>query len=121
MSSFGQKARAFWNHPAGPQTIHFWAPTFKWCISLANIADIQRPPEKISAPQQCAITVTGFIFARYGFQIIPLNYNLIAVNGFMGITGTYQLFRRFMYERSVKEAEASGTAAASTASTASTA
>ncbi len=32
--------------------VHFWAPTFKWAISLANIADLQRPPEKISLPQQ---------------------------------------------------------------------
>ena len=23
------KLAAFWNHPAGPKTIHFWAPTFK--------------------------------------------------------------------------------------------
>lgn len=32
--------------------VHFWAPTFKWGISIANIADFQKPPEKISYPQQ---------------------------------------------------------------------
>lgn len=32
--------------------VFFWAPTFKWGISIANIADLQRPPEKISMPQQ---------------------------------------------------------------------
>ena len=31
---------------AGPKTIHFWAPTFKWGISLANIADFKRPAEQ---------------------------------------------------------------------------
>lgn len=36
--SLGQKLRQLWNHPAGPKTIHFWAPTFKWGISFANIA-----------------------------------------------------------------------------------
>ncbi|AQK41041.1 Mitochondrial pyruvate carrier 4 [Zea mays] len=46
------KLQAFWNHPAGPKTIHFWAPTFKWGISIANIADFAKPPEKISYPQQ---------------------------------------------------------------------
>lgn len=33
--------------------VHFWAPTFKWGISIANIADMQRPAEKVSTPQQC--------------------------------------------------------------------
>jgi hypothetical protein len=32
--------------------VHFWAPTFKWGISIANIADFAKPPEKISYPQQ---------------------------------------------------------------------
>ena len=32
--------------------VFFWAPTFKWGISLANIADINRPVENISVPQQ---------------------------------------------------------------------
>ncbi|OAY80643.1 Mitochondrial pyruvate carrier 4 [Ananas comosus] len=32
--------------------VHFWAPTFKWGISIANIADFSKPPEKISYPQQ---------------------------------------------------------------------
>ena len=33
-------------------TVHFWAPTMKWGISIANIADYNRPPELISYPQQ---------------------------------------------------------------------
>ena len=32
--------------------VHFWAPTFKWGISIANIADFAKPHEKISYPQQ---------------------------------------------------------------------
>lgn len=35
------------------ESVHFWAPSFKWGISLANIADYNRPPELISVPQQC--------------------------------------------------------------------
>ena len=34
-------------------SVHFWAPTFKWGISLANVADFQSPIEKVSVPQQC--------------------------------------------------------------------
>uniref|UniRef100_A0A251VMH9 Mitochondrial pyruvate carrier n=1 Tax=Helianthus annuus TaxID=4232 RepID=A0A251VMH9_HELAN len=62
------KLQALWNHPAGPKTrygwgrecssdgfskgtsmvwrkmqsylcVHFWAPTFKWGISITNIED----------------------------------------------------------------------------------
>ncbi|XP_044965387.1 mitochondrial pyruvate carrier 4-like isoform X1 [Hordeum vulgare subsp. vulgare] len=53
------KLQAFWNHPAGPKTIHFWAPTFKWGISIANIADFAKPPEKISYPQQVGMSIPG--------------------------------------------------------------
>ncbi|XP_037460484.1 mitochondrial pyruvate carrier 4-like isoform X1 [Triticum dicoccoides] len=49
------KLQAFWNHPAGPKTIHFWAPTFKWGISIANVADFAKPHEKISYPQQAGM------------------------------------------------------------------
>ncbi|KAG2448715.1 hypothetical protein HYH02_006071 [Chlamydomonas schloesseri] len=98
--TIGQKLAAFWNHPAGPKTIHFWAPTFKWGISLANIADINRPADKISLPQQCAITATGVIWSRYSTQITPVNYNLLAVNAFMAVTGGYQLFRKITYDMS---------------------
>ena len=38
-------------------TVHFWAPTFKWGISIANIADFSKPPEKISYPQQIGMCV----------------------------------------------------------------
>ncbi|KAL6762142.1 mitochondrial pyruvate carrier [Haematococcus lacustris] len=92
--------KAFWNHPAGPKTIFFWAPTMKWGISIANIADMQRPAELISYPQQTAITATGIIWSRYATVITPINYNLMAVNVFMAITGSYQLYRKFMYESS---------------------
>ncbi|KAH9753268.1 mitochondrial pyruvate carrier [Citrus sinensis] len=59
------KLLAFWNHPAGPKTIHFWVPTFKWGISIANIAD----------------------FSNYNMK----NWNLFSVNFAMARTGLYQL------------------------------
>ncbi|KAJ0017491.1 hypothetical protein Pint_09710 [Pistacia integerrima] len=65
------KLQALWNHPAGPKTIHFWAPTFKWGISIANVADFAKPPEKLSYPQQIAVAATGIIWSRYSTVITP--------------------------------------------------
>lgn len=105
-ATIGQKLTAFLNHPAGPKTIHFWAPTFKWGITFANIADLQRPPDKISVPQQCAITATGVIWSRYSTQITPVNYNLLTVNVFMAITGSYQLYRKYKHDQEQKSVAA---------------
>lgn len=101
--TLSQRLSAFWNHPAGPQTIHFWAPTFKWGITFANIADFQRPAEYISYPQQMAVTATGIIWSRFSTQIKPVNYNLLAVNLFMAMTGIYQLQRKIRYDMENKK------------------
>ena len=56
--------QAFLNHPAGPKTIFFWAPTMKWAITIANVKDFQRPPELLSVPQQSAVALTGLIWMK---------------------------------------------------------
>lgn len=43
-----QFLKSSWDHPAGPKTIFFWAPTIKWCLVLAGFADMMRPAEKLS-------------------------------------------------------------------------
>ena len=91
---WGAPARSLLLHPAGPFTIFFWAPTFKWLITIANIGDFSKPAENISANQQIAISATGVIWARYATQITPINYNLMIVNMFMGLSGLYQLYRK---------------------------
>lgn len=83
----------FSHHPAGPKTIHFWAPTFKWVrvllligvlqspsvpaqsyvccppsprpqgLVIAGIADINRPAHKLSVRQSTALAATG----KYNF------------------------------------------------------
>jgi|UniRef100_A0A7S1T9B9 hypothetical protein len=98
MATFGAKLAGFWNHPAGPKTIHFWAPTFKWAISIANVADFSRPVDQVSYPQQCAVTATGVIWSRFSTQIVPVNYNLLSVNAFMAVTGGYQLYRKITHD-----------------------
>ncbi|CAI5511994.1 unnamed protein product [Closterium sp. Naga37s-1] len=89
-----QWARDFYNHPAGPKTVFFWAPTFKWSLGLANIADYNRPPEKVSYPQQSAAAVTGLIFMKYSLDIVPVNWNLFSVNAFLSATAMWQLARK---------------------------
>lgn len=66
--------------PAGPFTVHFWAPMSKWLISGASFLDLNRPTEKISLAQYSALTLTGFLFSRYSLLVKPINYNLCAVN-----------------------------------------
>ncbi|CAN6859859.1 hypothetical protein F2Q70_00002617 [Brassica cretica] len=92
------KLQALWNHPAGPKTIHFWAPTFKWGISIANIVDFQKPPETLSYPQQMVITTTGLIWSRYSTVVTPKNWNLFSVSLATAATGVYQLTRKIKHD-----------------------
>ena len=82
------------NHPAGPFHIHFWAPTFKWMLSVANLADLNRPTDRISLSQQTALTATGLIWSRYSMVINPVNYNLLIVNLALASSSGYHLFRK---------------------------
>jgi len=98
------RLRGLWEHPAGPKTVFFWAPTMKWCLVAAGIADLARPADKLSVTQSGALAATGLIWARYSMVIIPKNYNLLFVNIFVGSTGIYQLFRIFNHRRSLEAA-----------------
>lgn len=80
--------------PAGPFTVHFWAPMSKWLISGASFLDLHRPTDRISLAQYSALTVTGFVFSRYSMVIIPLNYNLAAVNVALFVSSAWHLGRK---------------------------
>ena len=95
--SFGfipQSIKSFLAHPAGPFTIFFWAPTFKWMITISNIGDLEKPAHLISANQQIAIFATGIIWSKYALSVVPKNYNLMIVNVFMALSAGMQLFRK---------------------------
>ncbi|GFZ44199.1 Mitochondrial pyruvate carrier 2 [Saitozyma sp. JCM 24511] len=91
--------QAFLNHPAGPKTIFFWAPMAKWGLVAAGVKDLSRPADKLSVSQNVALAATGFIWVRYSFVIIPVNYSLAAVNFFVGSTGLTQLYRIWDWRR----------------------
>ncbi|KAK3925907.1 Mitochondrial pyruvate carrier 2 [Frankliniella fusca] len=108
------KYAPLWNHPAdhneatkpfyltcridaisfaGPKTIFFWSPWFKWGLVIAGLSDVQRPAETVSVSQSAALAVTGIIWSRYCLVITPINYNLCAVNVFVALVGSYQFQR----------------------------
>ncbi|KAI9344801.1 putative mitochondrion protein [Zopfochytrium polystomum] len=95
----------FWNHPAGPKTIFFWAPATKWAIVGAGLSDINRPAESLSLQQSFALALTGLIWSRYSVVIVPVNYNLMSVNLFVGATGFFQLYRIWDHRRRVNVTE----------------
>ena len=49
--------------PAGPFTVHFWAPASKWLISGASFLDLNRPTDTVSLAQYSALTLTGSLRA----------------------------------------------------------
>ncbi|XP_071956654.1 mitochondrial pyruvate carrier 2-like isoform X2 [Antedon mediterranea] len=97
------RMKNLWNHPAGLKTIHFWAPSWKWALVIAGLADLARPPEALSVRQSGALAATGIIWCRYSLVIIPKNYNLFSVNFFLTITGVTQLIRIYLYEQRLKK------------------
>ncbi|TRZ02500.1 hypothetical protein DNTS_000077 [Danionella cerebrum] len=98
------KLRPIYNHPAGPKTVFFWAPVFKWGLVVAGFSDMTRPPEKLSVSQSCVITATDSIaHDKYCLVIIPKNWALFAVNFFLGICGSIQLFRIWRYNQELKQ------------------
>ncbi|MES1904146.1 MAG: Mitochondrial pyruvate carrier 2, partial [Paramarteilia canceri] len=62
-------------------------------LCLAGLGDLRRPAEKLSLYQSSALAATGIIWSRYSLVIVPVNYNLFAVNIFVAMTGLYQLYR----------------------------
>ncbi|KAH8325672.1 hypothetical protein KR067_003862 [Drosophila pandora] len=70
-----------WQSPAGPKTVFFWAPLFKWTLVLAGLGDtINRPAHLISINQCGILALTGLIWSRWSVVITPKNYSLLAVN-----------------------------------------
>lgn len=92
------RLQPLWNHPAGPQTIFFWAPAFKWGLVIAGISDLNRPASQLSISQSTALGATGMIWTRYSLVIIPKNWSLFSVNLFVALTSLYQCSRAILYQ-----------------------
>jgi len=82
-------------HEAGPFTIFFWAPNFKYALSINNILDYQKPVDKISTSLTSAMALTGCLFMRWSFVITPVNYSLFLVNALLATTSFYHLGRKY--------------------------
>lgn len=103
-----KRLQPLWNHAAGPKTVFFWAPAFKWTLVLAGLGDLNRPASQLSVGQSASLFATGCIWSRYSLVIIPKNYSLFAVNVFVALTQLVQLTRAYQYSQSVKDTEAQG-------------
>uniref|UniRef100_A0A0K0D9X3 Mitochondrial pyruvate carrier n=1 Tax=Angiostrongylus cantonensis TaxID=6313 RepID=A0A0K0D9X3_ANGCA len=67
-------AKSIWDHPAEPKTVFFWAPLMKWGLNIA-------------------LFITGGIWTRYSFVIIPVGYSLATVYFLVMCSVFSQLFR----------------------------
>ncbi|KAH0947967.1 hypothetical protein HN011_004006 [Eciton burchellii] len=91
------KSRYMFLHPAGPTTIFFWAPLFKWGLVLAGLGDLERAAHRTSLGQAMSLTLSGAVWARYALVIIPKNYNLFSVNLFIFCTSGYNTVRTIIH------------------------
>lgn len=91
--------------PAGPFTVHFWAPMSKWLISGASFVDLHRPTDKVSLPQYTALTLTGFFFSRYALLVTPINYTLCSVNIALFLSSAWHLGRKINADYIVGKSE----------------
>ena len=57
---------------------------------------------RCSPPPSAGIAATGVIWARYSTQITPVNYNLLAVNAVMAVTGLWHLGRIYAHQSATK-------------------
>uniref|UniRef100_A0A8C6PKV8 Mitochondrial pyruvate carrier n=1 Tax=Nothobranchius furzeri TaxID=105023 RepID=A0A8C6PKV8_NOTFU len=93
------KLRPLYNHPAGK--VHY-VLLISLGLVLAGLADMTRPADKLSTSQSGVLTATGLIWSRYSLVIIPKNWNLFAVNFFVGGAGISQLYRIWRHEQDKK-------------------
>ncbi|ALC39717.1 maker519 [Drosophila busckii] len=93
--------RPFWDAPAGPRNVFFWAPTFKWGLVFAGLGDlVSRPPQNISVPQAGSLAITGMLWSRYSLIITPKNYNMLAVNTFLTLNQAYLIYKHLVWRSS---------------------
>ena len=101
--------------PAGPFTVHFWAPMSKWLISGASFLDLNRPVENVSLMQYTALTATGFFFSRYAMLVTPINYLLCSVNIALFSSSAWHLGRKIKADYIDEKVEAAPVLEASAA------
>lgn len=66
---------------------------------FAGLSDLfNKPPEQIAIRQAGALAASGYIWSRYSLIITPKNLSLFAVNLFLGLTQTIQIYRAYEYQ-----------------------
>ncbi|XP_045517779.1 mitochondrial pyruvate carrier 2-like isoform X2 [Pieris brassicae] len=75
------KLRPLWEHEAGPKTIFFWAPAFKWALVAVSVDEYRRPLDSVSPTQSATLAATGLIWTRYCLAQRPYSSGLQCLNG----------------------------------------
>ena len=89
-----------WNHPAGPKTVFFWAPAWKWSLVIVGLADLSRPAHKISLNNSVSLVANGAVYTRwYYWAIEPRNALGASCSFFLAFTGLLQAYRRYEYDQ----------------------
>ncbi|KAE9421685.1 hypothetical protein Angca_003131, partial [Angiostrongylus cantonensis] len=86
-------AKSIWDHPAEPKTVFFWAPLMKWGLVIASINYCDICLYGSFLFQNIALFITGGIWTRYSFVIIPVGYSLATVYFLVMCSVFSQLFR----------------------------
>merc|ERR1739838_498506 len=60
-----------WHHPAGPKTVFFWAPAWKWSLVIAGISDLARPAHKLSLNANISLVANGAVYTRWYYRRCP--------------------------------------------------
>jgi len=91
-----------WHHEAGPKTVFFWAPAWKWSLVVAGLSDLARPAHKLSLNNSVALVANGAIYTRwYWWAIQPKNAVGAFCSFFLVCTGILQSARRYHYDTNI--------------------
>ncbi|XP_028764173.1 mitochondrial pyruvate carrier 1-like [Neltuma alba] len=85
--------RAFWNSPVGPKTTHFWGPVANLGFVVAGLADMNKPPQMISANMTSVMCIYSALYMRFAWMVRPRNYLLLACHASNDTVQLYQFCR----------------------------
>uniref|UniRef100_A0A8C3KI31 Mitochondrial pyruvate carrier n=1 Tax=Calidris pygmaea TaxID=425635 RepID=A0A8C3KI31_9CHAR len=68
--------RPFYNHPAGPKTVFFWAPIMKWVSIICHLLCVCQSEGNLQQPIEQAVIVQQISEPTERFNIQALIFNI---------------------------------------------
>ena len=66
--STDSRVHQLWHHPAGPKTVFFWAPAWKWSLVVVGLSEMTRPASKISLNNSVSLGAGYHCIIRHDYQ-----------------------------------------------------